>query len=86
MNLNLPDDQKTWLEAQVQAGTFPTIEAAAHAAIATAMADYALIDKDDLEWTKPYIDKGRAEAESGNVLTHAEHRARMAARLTALRS
>ena len=85
MNLNLTSDQKKWLEAQVAAGRFTTVEAAAEAAIAAAMIDDGRIEADDLGWAKPYVDKGREEASRGEVLSHAEHKARMAARLDALR-
>ncbi|MGO9173472.1 MAG: hypothetical protein ACLP7P_16125 [Rhodomicrobium sp.] len=85
MNLTLSTDQQKWLEAQVAAGRFATIEAAAEAAIAAAMIDNVWIEADDLDWAKPYVDKGRDDAARGDVLTHAEHKARMAARLEALR-
>jgi Arc/MetJ-type ribon-helix-helix transcriptional regulator len=85
MNLNLPTDQQKWLEAQVASGRFATIEAAAEAAIVAAMIDNARIEADDFDWAKPYVDKGRDDALRGDVLTHAEHKARMAARLEALR-
>jgi Arc/MetJ-type ribon-helix-helix transcriptional regulator len=85
MNITLPPEQQNWLEAQVSAGLFPSIEAAAQAAIETAMADNAEIENDSLEWAKPFVDKARADVESGNVLTHAEHKARMDKLLASIR-
>jgi hypothetical protein len=78
-------EQQQWLEAQVAAGHFPSIEAAVQAAIAAAMIDGAQIEADDLEWAKPYVDEAQADVARGDVLTHAEHKARMAARLDALK-
>ncbi len=85
MNLILPAEQQKWLEAQVAAGRFPSVQAAAEAAIAAAMTDETLLDAGDLGWAKPYIDQGREDAARGRVLTLEGHRARMAARLEALK-
>lgn len=85
MNLILPADQRKWLEAQVAAGRFATVEAAAEAAIAAAMIDHARLEADDLDWAAPCLEKGRDDASRGDVLTHEELRARMAARLQALK-
>ncbi len=85
MNLILPAEQQKWLEAQVAAGRFASVEAAAQAAIAAAIADEIVNDTGDLSWAKPYADQGREDAALGRVLTLEEHRARMAARLEALR-
>jgi antitoxin ParD1/3/4 len=85
MNLILPAEQQRWLEAQVADGHFPSIEAAAEAAIAAAMAGDTLLDAGDLSWAKPYADQGREDVACGRVLTLEEHRARMAARLEALK-
>jgi antitoxin ParD1/3/4 len=85
MNLILRSDQRKWLEAQVAAGRFASVEAAAEAAIAAAMADHGRIEADDLDWAAPYVEKGREDASRGDAITHEEHNARMAARLQALK-
>jgi antitoxin ParD1/3/4 len=81
MNLILRADQRKWLEAQVAAGRFATVEAA----IAAAMADHERLEADDLDWAAPYVEQGRDDAARGDVLTHEEHKARMAVRLNALK-
>jgi antitoxin ParD1/3/4 len=85
MNLTLPPEQQKWLEAQVAAGTFASVEAAAEAAIAAVMAGHAEIEADDLEWAAPYVDAARIDVARGDVLTLDEHKARMAARIDALK-
>lgn len=85
MLISIPPDQQEWLEALVAAGQFSSIEEAARAAIAVAMVDRAQIEADDLAWAKPYVDRAREDIARGDVLTLEEHKARMAARLNALR-
>ena len=55
MNVTLPPEQQRWLEAQVAAGQFGSIDEA----LAVAVADLIAIQGDDLAWAKPYVD-GRA--------------------------
>lgn len=85
MILNLPLEQQKWFEAQVAAGTFTSVDAAAQAVIAVAMAGHAAIEADDRAWTAPYVDAARADVACGDVLSLDEHKARMAARLDALK-
>ena len=40
---------------------------------------------DDLAWAKPYVDEALAAVDRGEVMTLEEHKARMAARLAALK-
>jgi antitoxin ParD1/3/4 len=85
MDLNLPPEQQKWLETQVAAGAFPSVDAAAEAAIAAVMAGHAEIEADDLSWAAAYVDQARADVARGDVLTLDEHKARMEARLDALK-
>jgi antitoxin ParD1/3/4 len=43
------------------------------------------IEDDNLSWARPLVDEAIAEAERGDVISLAEHKARNAARLAALR-
>ena len=52
MNITLPRDQQQWLEAQVAAGHFASIDEA----LATPVADLMSIHADDFAWAKPYVD------------------------------
>jgi Arc/MetJ-type ribon-helix-helix transcriptional regulator len=58
MNIKLPAEQQNWLEDQVAAGRFGSVDDAVTVAVAELMA----IDGDDLVWAKPYVDEARAEA------------------------
>ncbi|MEZ5909026.1 MAG: hypothetical protein R3D31_09540 [Hyphomicrobiaceae bacterium] len=85
MTVILSPEQQKWLEAQVAAGRFSSVEAAAEAAIGAVMAGHAEIEADDLEWAAPYVAAARADVAHGDVLTRDEHKARMAARLGGLK-
>jgi len=65
MNIRLPADQQKWLEEQVAAGRFDSIEDA----VALAVADLMGISDDELAWAKPYIDEARAAAARGEVVS-----------------
>jgi len=79
MIIELPKEQQAWLEAQVTAGIFPTIEAAAEAAVAAAMVATAEAEAADLAWAKPYVDRARADIERGDTLALSEFKLRMSA-------
>jgi Arc/MetJ-type ribon-helix-helix transcriptional regulator len=83
MNIQLPPDQQKWLEEQVKAGHFASLDEA----IAAAVDDLRLskVD-DDLSWAKPYVDEARKSVESGDVLSKEELFERMDATLKRLRS
>ncbi len=81
ITLHLTEEQQAWLAAQVAAGVFPSVEAAAQQAIAQRIAaEAAEIEGDALEWAKPFVDAARASVARGDALTLEEHRARNAAR------
>jgi antitoxin ParD1/3/4 len=65
MKIDLPTDQRKWLEAEVAAGRFTSVSEAVEMAIAGLMID----EEDDLRWAKPLIEEARAEVARGEVLT-----------------
>jgi antitoxin ParD1/3/4 len=81
MNITLPREQQEWLEAQVKAGAYESVEEA----VASIVAEHMHVDLDDLDWAKPLIDEGRAALERGEGLTLDEHRSRVAAKLESMR-
>lgn len=80
MTITLTPDQQRWLEAEVAAGRFPSVEAAVRLAIDHFMPS----DLDDLSWAKPFVDEARAGAARGEVMTIDEARARLAGRMSRL--
>ncbi|ARN83784.1 hypothetical protein B1812_18560 [Methylocystis bryophila] len=81
MTLTLTPEQEAWLQAQVAAGDFATVEEAARRLIDDRIAQIASGDEhDDLEWAKPLLDEARASIARGDILTLEEHRARNAVR------
>jgi antitoxin ParD1/3/4 len=73
MNITLPREQQEWLQAQVEAGAYESVEDA----VASILAGYMQLDFDDLEWAKPLIEEARASAERGETMTLEEYRAMM---------
>jgi antitoxin ParD1/3/4 len=82
MNTTLPADQRKWLEAEVAAGRFESMDDALAAAVAELMS----IDADDLAWARPYVEEARASIARGAVMTGEEFFQRLASRLDKLRS
>lgn len=78
MNIQLPPDQQKWLEEQVKAGRFATLDEA----IAAAVDDLRVsqID-DDLSWAKPYVDEALEQVRRGEVMPGEEFFERMRAKL-----
>jgi antitoxin ParD1/3/4 len=64
MNISLPKDQLEWLEAEVAAGHFESIDEA----ISVAVADLRMLRDDDLAWAKPYVDEARAQVARGETI------------------
>lgn len=73
MNITLPREQQEWLEAQVRAGAYESIDEA----VASIVAEHMLLDLDDLDWAKPLVDEARASIARGEGMTLEEYRARM---------
>jgi Arc/MetJ-type ribon-helix-helix transcriptional regulator len=82
MNITLPPDQLEWLEAQVEAGRFNSVDEA----LVVAVADLKAMRDDDLEWAKPYVDEARASVARGDVSSGEDFLARLDARIERLRS
>jgi Arc/MetJ-type ribon-helix-helix transcriptional regulator len=64
MNISLPKDQLEWLQAEVAAGHFGSIDEA----VSIAVADLRILRDDDLTWAKPYVDEARAQAARGETI------------------
>jgi antitoxin ParD1/3/4 len=75
VTVTLTPEQEAWLAARVAHGDFASAEAAVRQLLDASMADYAMIEQDDLVWAKPYVDEAIAQVERGEVLTLDEHNA-----------
>jgi antitoxin ParD1/3/4 len=82
MNVSLPKEQLEWLEAQVAAGHFASIDEA----LAIAVADLKALSEDDLAWAKPYVEKARASIAGGDVISCEEFLHRLNTKIDDLRS
>ena len=82
MNIKLPPDQATWLEAEVAAGRFSSIDDAVSVAVAELMS----IHNDDLAWAKPYVEQARASVARGDVVSGEDFFERLEQKLDTLRS
>ena len=69
MNITLPREQQEWLEAQVKAGAYDSVEDA----VASILAEHMEMAIDDMAWARSLVDEGRASLEQGKALTLAEH-------------
>ena len=65
MTVQLSPEQQRWLEAQVAAGHFESLEQAVEVAVADLMA----MSEDELDWAKPLIDAGLAELNRREVVS-----------------
>jgi len=61
MTIQLSPEQQQWLEAQVAAGHFSSLEQA----VAVAIADLMATAEDDLDWAEPLVDEASAELDRG---------------------
>ncbi|MGD9885152.1 MAG: type II toxin-antitoxin system ParD family antitoxin [Reyranella sp.] len=76
MTITLPREQQEWLEAQVAAGHYDSVEQA----VASIVAEHMLLEIDDLAWAKPLVDEARESPAGGEGLSLEEYRARMTER------
>jgi len=76
MTITLPREQQEWLEAQVAAGHYDSVEQA----VASIVAEHMQFDIDDLSWAKPLVDEARESLARGEGMTLDEYRARMTER------
>lgn len=81
MQVELLPEQEAWLAAHVARGEFASATDVVRALIAEKMGE----ETDDLAWAKPYVDSAHADIARGDVLTRAEHDARMDAVLAAMK-
>ena len=63
MNITLPPNQRKWLETEVAAGRFASLEEA----LAVAVSGLMELETDDLAWARPQVDKARASFAEGDV-------------------
>jgi antitoxin ParD1/3/4 len=78
--LTLTREQEAWFKAQVAAGAFASVEAAARQLIEDAIFERE-IEADDLAWAKPLVDEARTSLARGEGITLEDYRARIAALL-----
>jgi len=82
MKVALPPEQMKWLEAEVSAGHFSSVDDAMAAAVAELMSAH----DDDFAWAKPYVEQARASVERGDVISGQEFFERLESKLSLLRS
>jgi len=82
MTITLTPKQQKWLEAEVAAGRFASVEEAVQLAVAELMRP---IETTDLSWAKSYIDEARASLARGEGVTLEEFNAHVDAKLKDLR-
>jgi hypothetical protein len=64
MKIDLPAEQKQWLEAEVAAGHFSSVEEA----VSVAISDLRTVGTGDLSWMKPYVEEARRSIDAGGVI------------------
>jgi antitoxin ParD1/3/4 len=82
MNIALPTRQKQWLETEVAAGRFASIDEA----LAVAISGLMDLENDDLAWARPQVDQARASVARGDVSAGEDYLGRLDARIGTLRS
>ena len=78
MTITLTPKQQKWLEDEVAAVRFASVEEAVQLAVAELMRP---IDTADLSWAKPYIDEARASLDRGEGIPAEQVFAEIDARL-----
>jgi antitoxin ParD1/3/4 len=81
MTITLTPEQQKWLEAEVAAGRFVSVEEAVRLAVAEFMLP---LNTDDLDWTKPYLDEARAQIARGEYVTDDEFKKELDQRIKSL--
>lgn len=82
MSIILPAEHKTWLDAQVAAGHFASVQEA----IAVAIADLKAASEDDLTWAKPLVEEARRSVAAGDSISGDEFVAELEIKAAALRA
>jgi antitoxin ParD1/3/4 len=83
MTVTLSAEQRAWLEAEVAAGRFASIEDGVSAAVEHLRQQSA--DHGDLSWAKPLIDEARASLARGEGISLEDVNAQVKQRLDELR-
>ena len=78
MTITLTPKQQAWLEAEVAAGHFTSVEEAVQVAVAELMRP---IDTTDLSWARPYLDEARGSLDRGEGIPAEQVFAEIDARL-----
>jgi Arc/MetJ-type ribon-helix-helix transcriptional regulator len=81
MNVRFSPAHRKWLSDQVSTGAFASIDEA----VAWAIDGMMHVAGDDLEWARPYIEKGDASLAHGEGIPGDEFLARLDRRLDTLR-
>lgn len=82
MNIKLPSDQQKWLEEQIEAGRFASLDEA----IAAAVDDLRVSQiNEDLSWAKPYVDEALEQVRRGEVMSGEDYMMRLQNKLRRLR-
>ena len=79
MTITLPREQQEWLEAQVKAGYYDSIEDAVASIVAERM-----FDVDDMSWARNLVEEGRASLQREGGVSLEEHRKRISRKLQEL--
>ena len=82
MNITLPPNQRKWLEAEVAAGRFASLEEA----LAVAVSGLMELETDDLAWARPQVDKARASFAEGDVSASEAYLQRLDEKIAKLQS
>jgi Arc/MetJ-type ribon-helix-helix transcriptional regulator len=80
MGIQIKSEHRDWLEAQVAAGHFDSVEDA----VAVAIADLKAAGDDDLSWARPLIDEARRSVEAGDFVEGDEFIAEINAQIASL--
>ncbi len=80
MTITLPREQQEWLEAQIKAVHYDSIEDV----VASIVAEHMQLDIDDMSWARELVEEGRASLEREGGLSLDEHRRRVARKLQEL--
>lgn len=83
MTISITPEREAWLAAHVARGAFASIDEAARQVIDERITE-RIIEEADLAWAKPVVDEARAAVARGEVMSLAEHKARMKALLATL--
>jgi antitoxin ParD1/3/4 len=85
MTITLTPSQEEWIRDRVSKGAFASVEDAARQLIDDRIAEIRLLENDDMDWAKPFVDEAREAVAQGDILTLEEHRSRNEKRLSVLR-